>query len=137
MNVADALAVWVRDGLPCGRRPRTVGTHAGIVEDVLVPRFGRVALSDLSPKSIARWQHDMIRDGLALSTVRQRAGTLRLALAWMVTAGMLAESPANYVRMPRRVKQVTPAGVVSLAEWRRRRVVCCRIHGYILPERRA
>jgi integrase len=121
LSVADALAMWLRDGVGIGRAETTVADYGRIVARDILPRFGDVRLPDLSAALISRWQADMLRRGLAAGTVRLRMTCLRSALLWMVDTGLLRESPAERVRMPSKVRaRVKPASarqmVALLAE---------------------
>jgi integrase len=75
--------------------------RSGVIRSRLEPRFGAVALQDISTESIQEWVTSLRKESLAASTIHNYVKILRVILAAAVKWKSLDESPAEGVELPK------------------------------------
>jgi len=97
--------------------PKTRERYEGIVREHIRPKWGRVALADVTHASVQGWLSSL---PLAPATVRKVHRVFSQALAWAVKDDRLAKNPAVGVSLPRvqatEKRYLTHAQVEALAE---------------------
>lgn len=100
-------------------KPTTRARYASIVRVHLVPRFGKVRLSDLTHADVSAWVSSLVAGGMAPSTVRQTHRVLSLIVGYAVRDGRLVRNVAEGVNLPRAAKPtkrfLTMVEVLALA----------------------
>ena len=100
--------------------PKTRQTYAGLYDHHLAPYLGGIALRDLKPDVIARWQADRINAGAGRTAIRQALDLLGSILQRAVKAERITTNPARLVRRaksPRR-KEVRPLAPITVERMR-------------------
>jgi integrase len=82
-------------------KPTTRVRYEGEVTNHIVPTWGRVALSEVTPADVAAWIGQLSTSGLSAASVRYTHRVLSLALAYAVLDGRLSRNPAEGVPLPR------------------------------------
>jgi integrase len=67
----------------------------------LAPRFGDVALDEITPRSVAQWRADMLAKGIGRETVRRAMVLLQAMFTLGVEWGEAERNPVSVVRKPR------------------------------------
>lgn len=91
---------YVREFLagPTNWRDRTLELNVGILDNHLLPRFGKRQLSKLDRKSVKKLISDLSH--LSPSTIRNIVKCLRVILNEAVDDGLIAVNPCDKVRLP-------------------------------------
>lgn len=101
-------------------KPSTRSRYAGILRRQVLPKWARVALSDVTHADVSAWVTALSAEGLAASTVRQAHRVLSLVLSLAVRDGRLPRNPADKVALPRAAtpekRFLTHAEVAELAD---------------------
>lgn len=79
----------------------TLDRTRGIVDNHIVPKWGRVALSSVTFADVQGWVASLTRAGTAPRTIAKVHGVFRQMLGWAVKDGRLARNPAQGVPLPR------------------------------------
>jgi integrase len=98
VSVAEWSAGWL--AAQGHWKPSTAARAASIVRTQIVPRWGPVAIADVSHADVQAWCTQLSAT-LAPSTVRQVHRMLSLMLDLAVRDGRLVRNPASGVRLPR------------------------------------
>ena len=93
-TVGQALDLWFELTRDRWRHSTTVGYRCAI-DRHLTPHLGDLPVARLSVQHVERWQHQLLADGLAPSTVRQARIILGQAIAMLVRYGQLAANPVT------------------------------------------
>ena len=98
VTVSEWAASWMaaRTSLAVSTRARyqtIVGTH-------IVPRWGRLRLSQVTHEDVQQWVAEL-GERMAPASVRKVHRVLSLLLSYAVKSGRLARNPANLVDLPR------------------------------------
>lgn len=75
--------------------------YAGLLRVNVLPRWGNVALADVTHSGLASWVAGLSASGLASATVRQAHRVFSLTLSLAVRDGRLPRTPADHVPLPR------------------------------------
>lgn len=67
----------------------------------LAPRFGDMALDEITPRSVAQWRTDMLDNGIGRETVRRAMVLLQAMFTLGVEWGEAERNPVSVVRKPR------------------------------------
>jgi len=110
LTVEQFLTRWLNDTVALAVRPATLVSYRGHCRNHLIPPFGTIPLSDLTPEQVQRLLNDKLAAGLAPRTVRQTLMVLRAALGHAVRRGLVARNPARVVTAPR-IPDTKPAGI--------------------------
>lgn len=78
----------------------TRSRNAGVVDNYVVPRWGRTALSGVTFADVQTWVTELTRAGTAPRTVAKILGVFRQMLTWAVRDGRLTRNPADGVPLP-------------------------------------
>jgi len=79
--------------------------YESIVRLHLVPEFGELRLSDITPEAIQSWVASTISGGVAPATGRNRLIVLKRVLETAVEYGLISENPVDSVAFPRVERQ--------------------------------
>jgi hypothetical protein len=96
--------------------PKTRLHYASLYDHHLRPFLGSIALRDIDPETVGRWQADRLATGAGPVAVRQALDLLGSVLGHAFQSGRVAENPVRRVkkaRLPRReeVQALSPASV--------------------------
>jgi integrase len=99
--------------------PKTRGHYAGLYDHHIRPYLGAIALRDISPETIGRWQADRLAGGAGAVAVRHAMDLLGSVLEHAFIAGRIAANPVRRVkkaRRPRReeVRALSPSTVEAM-----------------------
>lgn len=92
--VADVFAVAHMAHLA----PTTRATYAGMYARHIAPTLGSVALRDITPEDVAKWQAGRLRDGVGPEAVRKSHALLGSILQRALEGGRISTNPARLVR---------------------------------------
>lgn len=73
----------------------TRSRNAGVVEDYIVPRWGRTPLAGVTYAEVQTWVAELTRKGIAPRSATKVLGVFRQMLAWAVRDGRLTRNPAE------------------------------------------
>ncbi len=82
-------------------KPSTAARYEGLLRVLILPTWRRVPLQAVTHVDVGRWITDLVKKGLAPSTVRQAHRVLSLLLSLAVRDNRIARNPAAGVRLPR------------------------------------
>jgi integrase len=99
-TVGKYLHEWLEDSVKPRNRPSTYQSYEGHVRVHLIPAFGRVRLSRLTPQHVEAMMAKKLRDGLSPSTVVRIRATLRRALSRAVRLGLVQRNVAALADPP-------------------------------------
>lgn len=85
--------------------PKTRLHYASLYDHHLRPHLASIALRDLSPETIGRWQADRLAAGAGPIAVRHAMDLLGSVLEHAFVAGRIAENPVRRVRKARRPRR--------------------------------
>ena len=85
--------------------PKTRGHYAGLYDHHIRPYLGAIALRDISPETIGRWQADRLADGAGPVAVRHAMDLLGSVLEHAFVAGRIAANPVRRVKKARRPRR--------------------------------
>ena len=100
-TVGSYLQAWLL-GVQPSLRPATLQGYESVIRTQLVPRLGRVRLTQLRPQHLQRAQAGMLAAGLSPKYVRNVHGVLHRALERAVKWHQLAVNPADGLDLPQR-----------------------------------
>jgi integrase len=109
LTLAQFLERWLKDVVNTTVSEKTRENYTSHVHHHIIPRLGRLPLSQLSPPVIQRFCSALHETGLAPLTVALIYRTLRAALNRALLWRLLRENPARGVslpRVPRKMNQV-------------------------------
>ncbi len=94
--------------------------YESIVRLHLVPHFGELPLSEITPEAIQKWMASLISGGVAPATARNRLIVLKRVLETACEYSLIAENPVDSVAFPRaerqEMKYLAPAEVRLLLD---------------------
>jgi integrase len=99
VQFAGLVAEWERTVVPM-YKPSTQKNHRHIVAKHLVPRFGSLAITDVTTQTIQAYVAKLTSDGYAPKTIDHIHDVLSAILRTAVTWGHLGTNPARGVSMP-------------------------------------
>jgi integrase len=93
--------------------------YASLYDHHLRPFLGSVALRDIDPETVGRWQADRLAAGAGPVAIRQALDLLGSVLEQAVVSGRISENPVRRVkkaRLPRReeVQALSPATIEAM-----------------------
>jgi integrase len=99
--------------------PKTRLHYASLYDHHHRPFLGSIALREIDPEAIGRWQADRLAAGAGPVAVRQALDLLRSVLEHAFVSGRVAENPVRRVtkaRLPRReeVQALSPASIETM-----------------------
>ena len=98
---------WEVDVLPTKYKHSTQKNHQHIMEKHLIPRFGELALCDVTTPAIQTYVTHLIKAGYAPKSIDHIHDVMSAILRSAVKWGHLQANPARGVEMPR-LKTVRP-----------------------------
>jgi len=101
LTVGSFLSEWLATSARTSVRPRTYAAYESHVRVHLVPAFGRIPLSKLTPEHVQRMMNQKLKDGLSPNTVLRIRATLRRALFQAVKWGRVSRNVATLVDPPK------------------------------------
>ena len=108
LTVGGWLERWLSDVLPGTVSARTVEIYGSIVRRHLVPRLGRIRLTQLDPSAVATMMRSMTANGLSPSTVAMARRVLRHALHHAEQRRLVTHNAAALVDGPASKTAETP-----------------------------
>lgn len=100
MALAEFWPVWLADAR--GRlAENTLSGYEYYWARELEPRFGEVALRDITPRAIAQWRGDLTAAGVGVESIRKSMVLLQAIFSIAIEWGEAAENPVGAVRKPR------------------------------------
>jgi integrase len=109
LTVGGWLEQWLRDVLPGTVSERTIEIYGSIVRRHLIPRIGKVRLTQLDPTAVANMMRGITADGLSTSTVAMSRRVLRRALHHAQQRRLVSYNAAALVDGPALKRAETPA----------------------------
>jgi integrase len=106
---------WKTDVLPMKYKHSTRKNHRHILEKHLAPRFGDVALSDITTQEIQAYVTQLVKAGYAPKSIDHIHDVLSAILRSAVKWGHLHTNPAHGVEMPR-LKTVRPKWALTVEQ---------------------
>jgi integrase len=100
LTVGGWLDGWMRDVLPGTVKARTVEIYGSIVRRQLIPRLGRIRLSQLDASAVAAMMRGMEADGLSASSVTMARRVLRRSLRHAEQRRLVTYNAASLVDGP-------------------------------------
>lgn len=99
--------------------PKTRIHYASLYDHHIRPHLGSIALREITPELVGRWQADRLADGAGPVAVRHAMDLFGSVLEHAFIAGRIAENPARRVkkaRLPRRdeVQALSPATIEAM-----------------------
>ncbi|MBV9334348.1 MAG: site-specific integrase [Solirubrobacterales bacterium] len=99
--------------------PKTRLHYASLYDHHLRPLLGSIALRDIDPEMVGRWQSDRLAAGAGPVAVRQALDLLGSVLEQAFVSGRVVENPVRRVkkaRLPRReeVQALSPASIETM-----------------------
>ena len=111
------LAGWWLDVVARHRvRKSSFGKYEGRVKRI-ADTFGATAVRNVTRERVATWQSDLMKSGLAATTVSDVRGTLRQVLEQAVINELIASNPVDRVAAPKVVR--SPKRALSSGDARR------------------
>ncbi len=99
-TLAEFLDRWIEDYRP-NLSPRGFDRYEGIVHNHLIPRLGRITLTQLKPEHIQAYYTDTINKGLSAATVQYHHSVLHVALQSALKRGLVNRNVADAVDLPK------------------------------------
>ena len=100
-TVGQWMERWLEDAVKPSKTHRTYATHRQQVRSHIVPAIGRLKLEALRKVQVDRLYADLIRGGLAPSSVRRVHAVLHAALEEAVRGDLIPRNPAAHANKPR------------------------------------
>lgn len=107
-TLAEFLNQWLKDYAYANLAPRTAEGYETIIRQHLIPKLGRISLTQLKPEHIQKYYAETLANGrcdgkgaLSSLTVRHHHMTLHKALECAVKWGLLVRNPADAIDAPR------------------------------------
>jgi hypothetical protein len=102
------LAGWWLDVVARHRvRKSSFGKYEGRVKRI-ADTFGATAVRSVTRERVATWQSDLLKSGLAATTVADVRGTLRQVLEQAVINDLIPTNPVDRVAAPKVVRSPNP-----------------------------
>jgi len=99
-TVGTFLERWLEDVVKPNKTHRTYATHHQQVLSHIVPALGRVKLEALRKAHVDRLYADLLRGGLAPSSVRRVHAVLHAALEEAIRGDLIPRNPAAHANKP-------------------------------------
>lgn len=109
LTVGGWLDQWLNDVLPGTVSARTIEIYGSIVRCHLMPRLGKIRLTQLDPSAVAAMMRRIAADGLSPSTVAMARRVLRRALHHAAQRRLVSYNAAALVDGPKLARKETPA----------------------------
>ena len=114
--VKDWLSQWLEIKVG-GRKVNTQERYEGIIRRQIVPYLGDVELVALTPRAIDSMQSELLRSGLAASTVRNAHTILSAACKEAVRMGLTDHNPvASVAPSVKRHRRIIPPAVAVVQD---------------------
>ena len=100
--------------------PSTLAGQDRYMATHLIPAFKGVSLAQIDHSMVRKWVAGLSADGLAPATVRKAAGLMHRVMATAVSAGLIASSPCDGIKMPtnehRVMRFIEPTQIADLVD---------------------
>jgi len=100
-TVGKFLNRWLEDVVKPNKAHRTYATHRQLSHSHIFPALGRVKLETLRKAHVDRLYADLLRGGLASSSVRRVHAVLHAALEEAVKGDLIPRNPAAHANKPK------------------------------------
>ncbi len=106
INFSDFARVWLRDHAESRVKPSTLKFYQDIIRLHLLPYFGAIQLTAISPHSVERYKTAKRKEGkLSARTIGYHLGLLKSMFKRAIIWGYLRSNPAEYIERPRAEKK--------------------------------
>jgi integrase len=96
-----------------GIRDATRDDYRRTLEQLAIPFFGRMRLTEIEPRDIKRYASSVAATGKAANTVRLALAPVKALLATAAEEGILRSNPSSGVRLAYRTEDTSEASVVK------------------------
>ena len=107
-TLAEFLDRWIEDYRP-NLSPRGFDRYDGIVHNHLIPRLGRITLTQLKPEHIQTYYTEALNGGLSAATVQYHHSVLHVALQSALKRGLVNRNVADAVDPGTAIDVMMPA----------------------------
>ncbi len=108
-TVGQWLELWLADVVRPNKTHRTYATHRQQIRSHIAPAIGRIKLEALRKAQVDRLYSDLLRGGLATSSVRRVHAVLHAALEEAVRGDLIPRNPAAHANKPKvRQEEIEP-----------------------------
>ena len=108
-TVGEWLGRWLEDVVKPGKAHRTHSAHSQQVRTHIAPALGRIKLEALRKAHVDRLYSDLLRGGLAPSSVRRVHAVLHAALEEAARGDLIPRNPAAHANKPKvRQQEIEP-----------------------------
>lgn len=97
--VSSVAAMWLSSKVDL--KPKTLAGYESMLNARILPRWGTVAVADVSRKAVQDWVGQLIDDGLSASLIRQCKILFSGVMAMAVDERLIRENPVAKVKVPR------------------------------------
>ena len=102
ITVKSFLRNWLDNVAPLNVRSTTAGEYEVIARNWIAPYFSGVPLQSLTPILLDQWLRNLVKSGLAKSSIRNAYVLLHQVLKYAVyPASLLSANPADFIKLPR------------------------------------
>jgi Phage integrase central domain len=98
MPLSVVAEMWLESRRTAKRR--TLESDRGAWRNYIAPRFGRRPVASITTADVSSWLGDLMRRGLARSTVTRALATLRSLLSFAVADGRVTVNAAGAAKAP-------------------------------------
>jgi integrase len=108
-TVATFTERWIRDVAPLRVRSNTLLRYRKDVKNHILPRLGRLKLTELTPGVLQAWISELAAEGLSPNSIRHLRAVLRVILGQAQIEGIIPQNNAKLVKTPRIVERKVAA----------------------------
>ncbi len=98
----DFAKLWLEDYASLNVRARTLDDYSQVVRVHLLPFFGTMPLSSITPGKVQEYLAGKIRSGLSPRTVEKTLTVLKMMFKQGEICGYLSDNPGRFVQAPRK-----------------------------------
>ena len=95
------LRQWMESELLGSVKPSSYQTYENLIYRYLMPAFGKVRVSSVSPAMINDWIEKMTDSGLSHSTIKGAYRLLSAAMRYALDEGLIRKNPCRKIRIQR------------------------------------
>ncbi|GAA1742542.1 tyrosine-type recombinase/integrase [Microbacterium paludicola] len=82
-------------------KPGTVAQYRNLLDKKILPRFGALKVSTITPADVEAWIADLVKDGLAPNTIHNHYVLLNKTFRYAARHRLIAYNPAEGVELPK------------------------------------
>lgn len=93
---------WLDNVVPLNVRSTTAGSYEVMYRNWIKPHFNGVMLQSLTPILLDQWLRNLVKEGLAKSSIRNAYIIMHQVLKYAVyPANLLQSNPSDFIKLPR------------------------------------